>query len=121
MPELNRKSNLQIVRAVDPEFGRLQAQIDQLRKAADDMSAQLSKQLEARVKPPAGKAEVLAAVKAAGHLTVAQLMSACQLQKSSAWHHLNTLEREGAVWFRQTHRPDGRKHTVIYHADAIAT
>lgn len=83
--------------------------------------ADLKRKLDAASKPKAGAPEVEAAVKRAGHLTVAQVMAACNLQKSSAWHHINALERQGKVWLRQTHRADGRKHTLVYHADAIVT
>lgn len=89
--------------------------------ALEAQIAELKRKLDEASKPKSGAADVEAAVKRAGHLTVAQLMAACNLQKSSAWHHINALEREGKVWLRQTHRPDGRKHTVIYHADSIAT
>ena len=54
-------------------------------------------------------------------MSVTDLISRCKLPKSSGWLHVNALEREGAIWLRVTHRKDGRKITIAYHADAIAT
>lgn len=86
-----------------------------------DLKRQLEAQAEAAAKPRSGVAEVEAAVKAAVKpMTIAQIMSACGLQKSSTWMHVNRLEKEGKVWLQQTHRPDGRKHTLVHHADNIA-
>lgn len=101
-------------------------QLDQTAAALATLEAQiqdLKRKLEEAASAPkrASAADVEAAVKRAGNMTVAQVMAACNLQKSSAWHHINALEREGKVWLRQTHRADGRKHTIVYHADAIVT
>jgi response regulator of citrate/malate metabolism len=55
-----------------------------------------------------------------GHATVAELMHDCGMTKGTCWRHINALEREAKVWLRVTHRTDGRKHTIVYRADAIA-
>ncbi len=55
-----------------------------------------------------------------GNATVSDLMTDCSMTKGTAWRHINSLERQAKVWLRVTHRADGRKHTVVYHADHVA-
>lgn len=99
-----------------------EARVEALKAQLAQIEQQLHAEREARARAQrAGAPEILAELKAAGNLNVTQLMQRCQLQKSSVWHHLNALEREGKIWLRQTHRADGRKHTIAYHADAIVT
>lgn len=66
------------------------------------------------------KAALLAALKQSGNMSVADLIGACKLPKSTGWLKVNELERAGAIWLRVTH-VKGRKVTVAYHADTIAT
>lgn len=93
----------------------LETQIAELRKQVSEAQRQSARR--------AGKAEVLAALPKVGGMTAEQILKAVPVAKSSLWLHLNALEREGKVVFVTTSRgrKDGRKHTVIYHADAIVT
>lgn len=87
--------------------------------------ANIERQLLAAPRPTARdgatvKAELLSALKLHGHMNVADLIAMCKLPKSTGWLKVNELERAGAIWLRVTHAK-GRKVTVAYHADAIAT
>lgn len=59
---------------------------------------------------------------APGSLTIAELMKLTSLGKSALWYHINALDEAGRVFIQTTRRGSvtGRKHSVIYHADAIA-
>ena len=88
--------------------------------------ANIERQLQAtQAKPTARdgatvKAELISALKLHGHMSVADLIAACKLPKSTGWLKVNELERDGAIWLRVTH-VKGRKVTLAYHADAIVT
>jgi hypothetical protein len=99
-------------------------------KMIDTLKAQLAKieadllKSQTQSASDAGQAAVLDAVtKAGGHLAVTQIMAECHMTKGTAWRHINALDRAAKVWLQTTSRgvPDGRKHTVVWAADAIAT
>lgn len=79
---------------------------------------------EQRREPPTArvKASILDALKVKGPMTIEQLCGELRLTKGTVWRRVDDLEREARVWLRVTHEgKTGRKHTVVYHADAIAT
>ncbi len=86
--------------------------------------ASIERQLAASPRPARDgatvKSALLSALKQSGHMSVADLIGACKLPKSTGWLKVNELEREGAIWLRVTH-VKGRKVTIAYHADSIAT
>lgn len=79
---------------------------------------------EQRREPPTArvKAAILEALQTKGEMTIEQLCGELHLTKGTVWRRVDDLEREARVWLRVTHEgKTGRKHTVVYHADAIAT
>jgi predicted transcriptional regulator len=98
-----------------------QKMIDALKTQLASIERQLAASKSATRDGATVKLELLSALKQSGHMSVADLIAACKLPKSTGWLRVNELEREGKIWLRVTHRKDGRKVTLAYHADAIAT
>lgn len=98
-----------------------QKMIDALKTQLASIERQLAQTAKPATRDGATvKAELLSALKLHGHMSVADLIAWCKLPKSTGWLKVNELERDGAIWLRVTH-VKGRKVTIAYHADAIAT
>lgn len=127
MPSTQTNSNapaLTLVRRA-PEDSTL-AQLEAVKAQLMQIEASLRAERERAARlTRVGAPEILACLKRNRHMTAAELLAAPELAglaKSSLWLHLNTLEREGKVWFQLTYAGGkGRKVTNIWHGEEIAT
>lgn len=111
---------------IETELNHLRSILAQSATTLEALKAQVTAQRAALPEP--GIADVImghlatAAGGKPGHLTVVELIGRTGTTKSKIWHHLNALDRAGKIWIQQTSRgrKDGKKHSVVHHADAIA-
>lgn len=98
-----------------------QKMIEALRTQLAQIEAELARQ------PKAANADAEIRIMKAlhergGHATVAELCADTGITKGTLWRHIKRLDLSARVWLRTTGqgREDGRTHTVVYDADAIA-
>jgi hypothetical protein len=102
--------------------------IDALKTQLASIERQLATQAKAPARDSATvKSELLSTLKQSGHMSVADLITACKLPKSSAWVLIRKMDRDAEIFLQVTRRPeitgrkDGRDVTLAWHPDAIAT
>lgn len=65
---------------------------------------------------------VYALVQAQRMVPLAELPQLASATKSVAWQKVHDLERQGRVWLRKTHSPNGAHPRIeVYAADAVVT
>lgn len=99
-----------------------QKMIEQFEKQLAALKAQIKQNAEQGSSITKQRTAILASLKTAGgHQTVAEICTACGLTKGTAWRRIQELDRAGEVWLRTKYLDGGRKHTIVYHAEAVAT